>query len=304
MQVKQYGLGTLERLPSGRIRVRVPDGRGSYKSLGTYDTEEEALRMRAAGALVREHSPIAQTVAEYGEIVIARWKLAGKRSASEDHSRWRALVLKHAPWTQDSIDGVSRGEIREWSRALLHVDSALGKPLSNQTIKHAMTLVRRVFAEAVEDELIAANPAKELQPPKRTDAEQDAWMSLSVDEIEHVLNHPALTPLQRTAFALAIYTGLREGELAAVRLEDVRDLDGLSPHFIVRTSWGTTTKTRRTRRVDLVPSAVVWLRGWLKPLSLKPADPIWGRTYAEGYDWGWADTKDYTRGICRLGLRR
>jgi integrase len=54
-------------------------------------------------------------------------------------------------------------------------------------------------------------------------------------------------------FSLAIYTGLREGEIAALPRTDIVDLDDADPHLTVTKSWDdATTKTGKGRRVSLI----------------------------------------------------
>ena len=89
------------------------------------------------------------------------------------------LVVAHATWAQSPLGGVNRGEVREWSRALLKVRGTHAKMLSSQSIKHALNLVRRVFAEALEDEPLETNPAQGVKPPRRADEQTDNWTSLT-----------------------------------------------------------------------------------------------------------------------------
>jgi integrase len=254
-----YGRGYVQQLPSGRWRARVPDGQGGHKSLGSFATKEEAERELDVAAVVREERHVGQTFAAYGELVIGRWRQAGKRSTRSDESRWRQLVAARAEWAQQPVDGITRGEVRDWVRGLLRAKGERGR-FSSQTIRHALNLVRRVFAEALEDELIDINPAMGLKPPRRSDEQCDAWTALSSGEVSMLLLSTHLTAEQRAAYSLAIYTGLRQGELAALRWDDVRNLDGGAPHLIVSRSWTTTTKTGRTRVVYLIPVAAEVLR--------------------------------------------
>jgi len=299
-----YGLGVVERLPSGRYRVRVPTGRGTYKSCGTYPTEKEAKRMLAAATAVRTETSITQSVAEYGELIIMRWKGEGKRSWNSDLSRWKCWVCKVGEFAGDPVDMVSRADVKRFARELLRCDSERAEPVSNQTIKHVVNLVRRVFNEAVQtDELIERSPVEGVKVPRRNDAEGDHWTALSLVEIELVRACPTLSLEQRTALLLAVYTGLRQGELAALEWANIVDLDGQAPHIWVRKSWDTTTKTRRARRVELIRPAAELLRAWQQHAAGSPGKTIWGHTYARGYDWGWALTKDQGRGICWLGAK-
>lgn len=290
----KYGTGVIERLPSGRVRVRIPDGRGKYKSLGTFDTEAQARVMLEAGHEVKATSPISQTVAAYGELAIMRWRAAGKRSWNDDWSRWKCWVSR-ADWANDAVDQVTRADAKSFARELLNEE------ISNQTIKHVVNLARGVFHEALDvDELIERNPFEGIEVPQRAETDDDHWTALSLSEIEQLRTCATFTSEQRTALLLAVYTGLRQGELAALEWSDV-NLDG-APHIWVRRSWDTpTTKTSTTRRVDLIPAAAELLRAWRDTKRVR-SKYVWGCLYSLGYDWGWALKK--TKDVCYLGAKR
>lgn len=291
----KYGTGVIERLPSGRVRVRIPDGHGKYKSLGTFDTEAEAKVRLDAGHIVKASNPVTQSVADYGELVIMRWRGAGKRTWNTDLSRWKRWVAKRAEWANDSIDQVTRADAKSFARELL------GEEISNQTVKHVVNLARGVFHEAFDvDELIERNPFEGVEVPQRAETDDDHWTALSLQEIEQLRTCATFTSEQRTAFLLAVYTGLRQGELAALEWSDV-NLDG-SPHLWVRRSWNTpTTKTSTSRRVDLIPVAAELLREWRDTRRVR-SKYVWGCLYTRGYDWGWALKK--TKDVCYLGAKR
>ena len=68
------------------------------------------------------------------------------------------------------------------------------------------------------------------------------------------VNCAAIPETERRVYAVAVYTGLRQGELWALDWSDVR-LDGV-PEVTVRRSHGGATKTGKVRRVPLLPGAV------------------------------------------------
>jgi integrase len=260
--------------------------------------------MLAAAQVVKgEITSWAPSIGEYGECVIDRWRGMGKKSWDDDASRSRKWVIEFADWASAPVDTITRGEIKEWARSLVTADSERSKPIANRTIKHIVALVRRIFAEAVEDELIETSPAIGFKTPKRSEAEEDHWTALTPEEIDRTLNHPLLSLEQRTAYAICIYAGLRQGECAALRHDDVRDLDGEAPHLMIRRSWDTTPKNGKIRRVDLIPAAVRWLREWMEHADGSASSCIWGHTYARGYDWGWRVKKDYANGVCMIGAK-
>lgn len=137
-----HGKGTIETLPSGRFSVGAPDGRGNYRSVGTYETYAEARRMLEAASIVNVSNPPTSALcfANYAGRVIDRWKLAGKQTYREDRSRLATMIVPHAEWAQLPRDHITRGEVQQWSVHLKTQKHGRGKLYGNQSIKHALNL--------------------------------------------------------------------------------------------------------------------------------------------------------------------
>jgi integrase len=321
----KYGRGTLDVQRNGRVRARVPDGQGEKKTLGTYDTRAEAERVLVA--YYEEGSRLADadgSIGAYGERAITRMRLAGKDSWKADESRWK-IVRKHAEGQVFTIDSVRKGEIKEFLTDLLSIDSERGEPYSTQTVKHVRNLLKAVFAEALDAHLVTVNPVDGIKAPKGKRA-ADNWVSLSTTEIAQLARCNKLTRMngdttpvawgpdtdalsyeQCVVFLLVIYTGLRQGECAALQWPDVIDLDGESPHLWICKSWNKPyTKSRKDRRVDLIPAAVELLKGWRAHIKGCVSKSIWGHLYAYGYDWDWAVKTELSvpNPVCWLGAKR
>lgn len=134
--------------------------------------------------------------------------------------------------------------------------------LSAQTVLHHHRVLREALQQAVKWRLLAVNPADAVEPPRPqrnemrvlTETETVALLAATRDTKLHV---PVL---------LAVTTGLRAGELLAVRWQDV-DLEA-GTLSVVQTLQSTKAglifgqpKTRRSRRVvKLLPVAVEALR--------------------------------------------
>ncbi len=101
-----------------------------------------------------------------------------------------------------------------------------------------------------------------MRPPKAP-LDRETWAYLTSTEIAALLAHPTVArrPRLRATLTVAIYTGLRAGELWGLRWEDVR-LDGDAPELVVCRSYGGATKGGRARRVPLLPPAEAALRRW------------------------------------------
>jgi integrase len=93
--------------------------------------------------------------------------------------------------------------------------------LAPATVRNVMAPVRALFATAVEEGLIRSNPCAGLRLPGSSTA-ADARRALTEEELAHLLDE---TPERwRLVVRFLAQTGLRVGELIALRWEDV-DLD-------------------------------------------------------------------------------
>ena len=139
-----------------------------------------------------------------------------------------------------------------------------GRPLSPKTVHNVHLCLRVALARAVQDQLIAANPADSAH--KLPDAPEMRYWTPS--QLRAFLEHVADDRLF-ALWRLAATTGMRRGELLGLQWRDL-DLDGRVA--TIRRQWAksnggvstTTLKGRqgkpRTRRVDLDAVTVAALR--------------------------------------------
>lgn len=100
-----------------------------------------------------------------------------------------------------------------------------------------------------------------------------------------------ITSAQRSAIVVAVYTGLRAGELWGLQWRDVH-LDGDRPRVVVRHSREQATKSGRIREVPLLAPARAALERWRELAPGVGAALVWpaldGACHRDGYDAGWA----------------
>jgi len=125
-------------------------------------------------------------------------------------------------------------------------------------VTYARAVLRRALNHALRDSLVARNVATLTEPPK---AEQHMVEPLSASQARRLIEASAddrLGPL----FARAMLTGLRQGELLALRWQDV-DLDGgilAVRHTLTRRDGKpvlTAPKTNKSRRTLALPAAAI-----------------------------------------------
>jgi integrase len=135
----------------------------------------------------------------------------------------------------------------------------IAKELARSTVRNALSVLRGIFNEAIEDGLIESNPAVRLGRFTRSAKTKEVkGVALTTAEVEKFLEAARkVFPQYHPLFLLAVRAGLRRGELVALQLGDIEfgkgDLDSnrfiVVQHSYVRRKH--TTKSRKTRRVDM-----------------------------------------------------
>lgn len=200
------------------VGFKGPDGRHVYRSSG-YVVGQEALAERLVleleegvrrGVKGRETSSL-PTVAEY----LRTWA-AGRPHLWNVEKDARRLELHALP---------TLGHLRLDQVRPVHVRELVARlrrgTMAPRTQRDVYSLVRRLFADAVAEELLEASPAvlHRRDLPRIEDADP-AWRSTAVfgkSEIVAVLTDARVPVDRRVVYALASLTGMREGEIAALR---------------------------------------------------------------------------------------
>lgn len=133
-------------------------------------------------------------------------KLSTRNAYRDSLNRYWLDDLAHRP-----VDGIAY-------RTLRAVDRRIEWP-GPKTRKNAITALRRVFGYAVEEDLRPDNPAAQFRvrkiqkagPDPYTEAERDALLAWA---------HEHMPPTPRLFLRIAFGTGMRTGEIIALRWED------------------------------------------------------------------------------------
>jgi integrase len=237
----------------GRVRGAIllphPDGTPTIRRYVSGRTRADVVRK--LDELRREAEagfPTGQTTGDY----LARWIVAVEPDlAAATHREYARHVrdywstLAPIPLTQLTPAHVERvmAELRR-------------RPLSNQTIRHARSTLRRALTDAQRHGLVNRNMAALAKPPK---LERREMRALSAAEAGRLVTATADEPLG-PVFATAVGTGLRLGELLGLAWSDV-DLEARK--LTVRRSlarargggWGLgEPKTKGSRRTVMLPA--------------------------------------------------
>ena len=188
---------------------------------------------------------------------------------AEFANRWDATVLsQHKPSTQSS----TRSQLRKW--LLPHLGTCALKDLDGQrvqafvsgchanpkTIRNLVATLRMMWTSARAWGYVAHNPFDGLVLPKRGLVHV---FTLSLDEIKRVIG--SADEPSRTFYLILAETGIRGGEICALRVDDL-DLENALIH-VRQSVWRgklQTVKSRRgNRRFSISPELVEHLRAYL-----------------------------------------
>src|SRR6266571_6526853 len=133
---------------------------------------------------------------------------------------------------------------------------------------------RRVPASGGLVPIRGSNPVRELPPAQKPRPERKEAAYFENDELPRLFEHLRSEPV-RTLCLVALKTGMRQGELFALRWADV-DLE--EAVIRVRSSYTggvvSTPKNRERRDVDLISDVVELLKGWRQTRSMSFDDSL------------------------------
>lgn len=226
---------------------------GSAVGLGRAEAEA-ALRRRLAEAGAAGRMRERLDLSEAGERYLHHVEgfRGRKRSTVQDY---RIILTRHlVPYFgARSLDAIDRPGVEAYQRVKLNGG------LSPKTVANHVRFLQGVFRHAVGREWATQNPVVGIEHPGERDQDHDL-RALQVDELEALLRAvPAdhLGTTDRVLYLTAAMTGLRKGELQALRW---RDVDGRSGVLRVRRSWGrgefSAPKTRHSVRAVPLPDRV------------------------------------------------
>lgn len=155
---------------------------------------------------------------------------------------------------QKKLDGITAAQIEDWMMDMR-------QEWTRATVNNIATVMRVMLTEAYRLELIPRNPFDRVRPLV---VDHKPRGILTIDEARAVLD-PARwnNPLYYAASLIAAFTGMRRGEILAVRSST------LAPdHIVVDRSWHpkyglTPTKTKRSRVVPIPRSVYEVIQAFL-----------------------------------------
>lgn len=238
-----------------RFQVNWIDAAGKRR-YRTFDTHKEAAAfLRAAQARVDEiHHGVRRALPskDFDDLVDLWERVKGpeKRSIKDDRSRIRVHL-------RPALEGCQVRDIGP-TKVLTIREAVEARGCSRATVRQVLGLLQAMLTLAWKHHWLAEQPR--IDRPKQSDDQERNYIR-TWEQVQAFLraaeeeDYPGLAAL----YATAIYTGLRVGELAALRWSDIRDDWRV---ITVRRSWNTKTKSGKVRHVPLQAALVARLKAW------------------------------------------
>ncbi|MEV6255574.1 site-specific integrase [Nocardia sp. NPDC051911] len=193
-----------------RVRYRTPSGRQTDKRgfRRKIDAEKFAATVEVSKMRGEYIAPSMgrMTVGELGPKWIARQVHIKPSWAERVDSIWRVHI--EPQWGARQLASIERSEVRDWIAGIKRAPS---------TVADIHAVFSMILDEAVEEKRVPANVAAGLPLPRRQLVEHNYLTHDQVAALAAEAKHPEIV-------MLLAYSGLRWGEMAALRPRDV-DLD-------------------------------------------------------------------------------
>ncbi len=260
------------RLPDGRMRIRATalcrqtgKMRDAIRTFHVGVSQEEAVvALAALKQELREGRRVArprQSVTDYAEQWLER--KAARLGPSVAVHYERVLGVFILPRLGGlPIEQVTRDDVERWIAWAERASMDDGRPYARDTIMGWWRVMRAMLRDAAAELNLRVDPTYRVQPPKPRPIRRREMRTLTAAELEALLaNLKQYCPERYAEAFLLAYTGMRAGELFALKWEDIDEAAGRI--HIRRSVWKqhvSETKTNAPREVALPKDMIDVLR--------------------------------------------
>ncbi|MFI9552363.1 tyrosine-type recombinase/integrase [Nonomuraea endophytica] len=268
----RYGIKFMATLPDGtrkQVLRRRDDNKQPWLTKKAAQTAlREALGKVDKGEFVE---PSKQTLGAYLDEWVSGLRLEASTIAS--YKKNIRLHLKPHGVGATALAALTGPKITahyRWLEEKGRQDHETGTGLSARTVRYIHTILSKALSEAVDAGLLSRNPAAKAKPPTAKQAKAPEMHPWSTDQLRVFLAWAKENSHLYVAWHVLAYTGMRRGELLALRW---RDIDLEAGTISVRRSVGVVrikgegavvkegdTKTAKPRVVDIDPATITLLK--------------------------------------------
>ena len=256
---RRRGTGSIEPMPDGSFRPRLPDRGPRLAPCATY---EEAERLLDAAIIEivegRAVAPGGDTLRSWGASWLDEREHDGYDIGS-DRSRWRVHV-ETAYFVDWPLRSITQADIYGWLDTLKTRRASKGRghkrtpkrKLARTTKQNTLNLLRCSFEDARRRGRVPSNPCDGVRLGRGREAvTHDPWTYLLPDEQKILLTCDKIPEANRLLIAFAIGTGLRQSEQWNLHLADLRMPPRHPEKWVAVVRYGSRRKDKRaaSRRV-------------------------------------------------------
>ena len=258
MPRRSYGTGTLYvkagayygrwRIGDRRVNRRLGPVRQPGSREGLTRAQAEAQLRRQTEQVTVATSFERVTVADAGERLASQQEIRGRKPATIEATRSAVRVHLAPYFGERALDRIDTRQVEQF------IASMLRSGLAAKSVRNYLAVLGSIFELAIKRGWATENPVKRAEKPEITPCNEIRFLTL--EELEALLRavpDDTLGSIEGTLYLTAAMTGLRQGELFALRWLDV---DWLASKVGVRRTWargayGSPKSRRGTRAVPL-----------------------------------------------------
>jgi len=288
----------IDRLPSGKYRVRVPveklpTGRWRYAG-GTFTRKADAEKRREALIVAKQTGRVDLIDADLitlAELASEHMKASKSQLAAATYNNYRNLWVAHVvgrngqgrhPIADMTLRAITPTVIEKFKAE--RIEAGAGA----ESVRKVLVMMQAMFNRAMRDERTSRNPVALIEKPST--GEREGIVPTTPEEVERL--RAKLDGADAVMVSILAYAGLRPGEARGLQWSDVGNV--LHVRRAVGPEGVKGTKTGKTRAVPLASALRADLEAWKRQLGF-PASDAFILARADGAPWFETDWRNWRK---------